>query len=116
MPVCLHCGEIGADGALFCAKCGYTLPQADGMPLPPPPNPTRAAPPPVATPVAPVFRPPYGVPATTFGTPAAYPIAPGAAPTPPMAPPPSGKYCVRCRTIISRAAIYCPVCQQPQTA
>ena len=29
VPVCLHCGELGPDGALFCTKCGYTLPQAD---------------------------------------------------------------------------------------
>ncbi len=43
--------------------------------------------------------------------PAIYAAPAGAGPIP---PPPSGKYCVRCRTIISRAAVYCPVCQQPQ--
>ena len=25
MSTCLHCGETGPDGALFCPKCGYTI-------------------------------------------------------------------------------------------
>jgi len=106
VTVCLHCGEIGPDGALFCAKCGYTLPQVDAnagttsAPLPPPPPGGGVGGLRLAS-AAPVSGP-YVVPA-----------APGAAG--PIAPPPSGKFCVRCRTIISRAAVYCPVCQQPQT-
>ncbi|HTT14496.1 MAG TPA: zinc-ribbon domain-containing protein [Thermoplasmata archaeon] len=107
MPVCLHCGELAPDGALFCTKCGYTLPQVDGSPPPPPPPPPNS-PPGASSPPAPV---PLYVPVTA---PASYavPVVPGA--TGPMAPPSSGKYCVRCRTVISRAAVYCPVCQQPQ--
>ncbi|HXW66517.1 MAG TPA: zinc-ribbon domain-containing protein [Thermoplasmata archaeon] len=111
MPACQHCGELAADGALFCPKCGYTLPQVDtSLPPPPPPRlaPVAAAP---ARPGVPIPPPPASA------GPGAYPLAPGtiAAATPAMPPPPSGKYCIRCGTIISRAAVYCPVCQQPQT-
>ncbi len=108
VTVCLHCGEIGPDGALFCAKCGYTLPQVDTAATPPPPAAaaTPSVPAGTALPrLAPTVPPtgPYIVVA-----------APGAAG--PIAPPPSGKFCIRCRTVISRSAVYCPVCQQPQTA
>ncbi len=125
MPVCLHCGELASDGALFCAKCGYTLPQTGvgtgappltpGVPLgtaapssgPPPPAPIPAAQPAPYPPGLPA--PPYVVPVS----------GPTGAPPPgisgPIPPPPSGKYCVHCRTIIARAAAYCPVCQQPQS-
>jgi RNA polymerase subunit RPABC4/transcription elongation factor Spt4 len=110
VPVCLHCGELAPEGALFCAKCGYTLPQADGSPPPPPPSA------PIGRPAGPGFAgspsvgyPPVGAP-LSYAAPA--PPVPGA--TGPIAPPPNGKYCTRCRTVIARAAVYCPVCQQPQ--
>ena len=115
VPVCLHCGEIGPDGALFCTKCGFTLPQAGVGPTPLPPAasvPAGAMPqggaPATFRPAAPPYR--------TAALPVAYaaPVAavPGA--VGPIAPPPSAKYCVKCRTPISQAAVYCPVCQQPQ--
>ncbi|MGI0071579.1 MAG: zinc-ribbon domain-containing protein [Thermoplasmata archaeon] len=110
MPVCLHCGTLGEDGALFCSKCGFTLPQVDAAAPPL----ARAAPP--VSVVAPGTAPPMV--RVTSPASAAYPVAPGidaSGFTGPIAPPPSGKYCIRCRTIISRAAVYCPVCQQPQT-
>jgi RNA polymerase subunit RPABC4/transcription elongation factor Spt4 len=114
MPVCLHCGELNADGSLFCTKCGFTLPQTGPVPAPPPPPPlvgpgvpgaavTPPAPPPPSN-----WQRPY-----TLGTPAAFPLPAGG--TGPMAPPPSGKFCIRCRTVISQSAAYCPVCQQPQS-
>lgn len=119
VAVCLHCGELAPDGALFCAKCGYTLPQVDTAP----PAPSHALPG-TATPSVPPTSPPTSPP-TVAPRPPAY--SPMASPTVyaapaltipggvgPIAPPPSAKYCVRCRTIIARAAVYCPVCQQPQ--
>ena len=114
VAVCLHCGEIGPDGALFCTKCGYTLPQADLAPSPISPAsagavaPARAAP---STSAAPPPAP-YGAlpPPTAYAVPTT--VIPGA--VGPIPAPPSGKYCVRCRTIIARSAVYCPVCQQPQ--
>jgi RNA polymerase subunit RPABC4/transcription elongation factor Spt4 len=111
VPVCLHCGEIAAEGALFCAKCGFTLPQVDSTLPTSPPIPRSPFP------TAPV---PGGVPpplTVAPNSPSAQALPPGsiAAMTGPMAPPPAGKYCIRCRTIISRAAVFCPVCQQPQT-
>lgn len=114
MPVCLHCGELALDGALFCTKCGYTLPQEGLGPVPVPARgaiPVGAPPASRAVPVAPVgpayvnFSPP-----TAYAAPAA--VVPGA--VGPIPPPPSAKYCVKCRTVISQAAVYCPVCQQPQ--
>lgn len=114
MTVCLHCGEIAPDGALFCTKCGYTLPQIDTS-LPP----VAPTAPPTAPPIAPVASPGMApiAPRVSAGNPATYVVPAGATgvPTGPIPPPPSGKYCVRCRTVISRAAVYCPVCQQPQT-
>jgi hypothetical protein len=117
VPVCLHCGELGPDGALFCAKCGYTLPQADTVPAAPlRPVPGAAPPVPAVSPptAPPPPRPPSPYapipPPTAYAMPAA--AIPGA--VGPIPPPPSAKYCVRCRTIIARAAVYCPVCQQPQ--
>jgi len=124
MTVCLHCGELASEGALFCTKCGFTLPQADPSlktttsapgAAPPPsgvPAPSGAPPP---APVMPIVAAPVA-----FGwnyTPTGYavlapPPVPGA--VGPMPPPPAGKYCIRCRTLISRVAVYCPVCQQPQ--
>lgn len=126
MAVCLHCGELGPDGALFCPKCGYTLPQVE-------PAPTPAATPPGAS-AASAGSPPPAVVAPPPGVPRAFPVPPAVAPYfypgggPPLAyvaplppgavgpipPPPGGKYCTRCRTVISFAAVYCPVCQQPQ--
>jgi RNA polymerase subunit RPABC4/transcription elongation factor Spt4 len=105
VTVCLHCGTINIEGALFCAKCGYTLPQVE------------AAPPPVPPPIPPLVPGASPPPRPNVGSPAAFVVlgATGGMPTGPIAPPPSGKYCIRCRTIISRAAVYCPVCQQPQT-
>jgi RNA polymerase subunit RPABC4/transcription elongation factor Spt4 len=105
VTVCLHCGEIAPDGTLFCAKCGYTLPQVDpNAAAPPAPvRPGAPAPPPVVATNAPAGVGAYVASAAPPGL------------SPPIAAPPSGKYCVRCRTIISRAAVYCPVCQQPQT-
>lgn len=126
MPVCLHCGELGPDGALFCPKCGFTLPQVQ------PPSPAGSAAPtpsaavpgsapatapstgfaPTAPPSPPLARPyayPVPVPPTTY----IMPTPAGAAG--PIPPPPSAKYCNRCGTLISRVAVYCPVCQQPQS-
>lgn len=114
VPVCLHCGENAPDGALFCAKCGFTLPQGDAPPISPlPPSPRGG----MASPAPPPPAPPPPPPVMAAGGPSAYAVPPGSigAMTGPIAAPPSGKYCVRCRTIISRAAVYCPVCQQPQT-
>ncbi len=120
MSVCLHCGEPAAEGALFCAKCGYTLPQAEASPppvaAPVPVTPPGAvsvpsAPQVAAVPYRPVAPfPPYG----GAQAPVAYvaPVPPGA--SGPISPPPSAKYCVRCGTLITRVAVYCPVCQQPQ--
>lgn len=124
MPVCLHCGELAPDGALFCAKCGFTLPQVDtttaAVPRTPAaapgassptPAPSSASVPPGWTPGPPreaAFPYPPGTVAAAY----VVPLPPGA--TGPMQPPPSGKYCVHCRAVIARAAAYCPVCQQPQ--
>ena len=117
MPVCLHCGEIGPDGALFCGKCGYTLPQEGAPPspapsVPPGPALTSAAPPRFASPAAVV--PPRLPP--TYAPPGAYAVPGGSVPgaVGPIPPPPNAKYCRRCATVISSAAVYCPVCQQPQ--
>ncbi len=117
MPVCLHCGEIGADGALFCGKCGYTLPQEGVAPsstaparaagLPPGPTPVPRLP---SIPVAPPPAVPPYAPTVTYAT----PVGPGASTVGPIPPPANAKYCVRCATLIARAAVYCPVCQQPQ--
>lgn len=108
VPVCLHCGEIGPDGALFCTKCGFTLPQAGVGPTPLPP----AASVPAGAMMQGGAAPPY----RTAAPPSAYaaPVAAVAGAVGPIAPPPSAKYCVKCRTPISQAAVYCPVCQQPQ--
>ena len=114
MPVCLHCGELGAPGALFCTKCGYTLPQGDGAAAnvaatPPAPVPVSGAPPSGAPSGYPVGYPvvlqavPYIVPASSV---------PGA--LGPVAPPPNAKFCNRCGTAIAQPAVYCPVCEQPQ--
>lgn len=112
MPVCLHCGELAEEGALFCAKCGYTLPQtaADARPLATAPlGPAPVVPPPFSPgatlrPMAAVVPPgAYAAPAVSI---------PGAVAAIP--PPPNAKYCTRCATLISSAAVYCPVCQQPQ--
>jgi RNA polymerase subunit RPABC4/transcription elongation factor Spt4 len=122
VTVCLHCGELGPDGALFCAKCGYTLPQV--APAPPAVSRTIESPVPAGPPVpvspplpqagGPVLPPPPPPLYVSVAPPVSYivPAEPGA--VGPIPPPPSGKYCVRCRTIIARPAVYCPVCQQPQ--
>jgi RNA polymerase subunit RPABC4/transcription elongation factor Spt4 len=115
VPVCLHCGEIGPEGALFCTKCGFTLPQGDA-PVPIPPRPLRSSAP---VPAAPPFAPPVP------GIPAGYPMVLQAVPyivpaaaipgaMGPVPPPPNAKYCTRCGTMIAQPAVYCPVCQQPQ--
>lgn len=116
MAVCLHCGEPGVPGALFCTKCGYTLPQGAPAPAPSPvalagPGSPAAVPSPAA---APAYRP-------AVAAPFAYPYAPHLviAAVPPGAsgptmPPPNAKYCVRCGSVIAQPAVYCPVCQQPQ--
>ncbi|HXQ79557.1 MAG TPA: zinc-ribbon domain-containing protein [Thermoplasmata archaeon] len=124
MAVCLHCGELVNDGALFCTKCGYTLPQVDTTagassnplnraPLTPGSNtgttPSGASPPPPPPPPPPGFPMSY----VPGGYAMLSPPIPGS--VGPIAPPPSGKYCIRCRTVISRVAVYCPVCQQPQS-
>jgi len=112
VPVCLHCGEISSEGALFCAKCGYTLPQEESPVSTIPAGPRGAV---AAAPLPPT--PPSGIArhgfASSLGGPGSVSVpTPGAAP--PIPPPPSAKYCVRCATLISRVAVYCPVCQQPQ--
>jgi RNA polymerase subunit RPABC4/transcription elongation factor Spt4 len=114
VPVCLHCGELNPDGGLFCTKCGYTLPQVGSTPPVPPPAPAPGS-------SSPLQSPPPTRPAPPFPYPTAGPMGAYAVPAPsipgavgPIPPPPSAKYCVRCRTIIARAAVYCPVCQQPQ--
>lgn len=75
-------------------------------------NPSPGPSSPTAPPVPPLTTPPPGY--LNMGPPATYavPLPPGA--VGPIQAPPSGKYCVHCRTIIARAAAYCPVCQQPQ--
>jgi RNA polymerase subunit RPABC4/transcription elongation factor Spt4 len=122
VPVCLHCGELAPEGALFCTKCGFTLPQLDASVSPnaPPGAPGARPGPAVGPPVSPPFGAPTGGrtsvgfgPVTPPGA-YAYPAAtvPGA--VGPIPPPPNAKYCVRCGTLISRPAVYCPVCQSPQ--
>ncbi|MGI0054442.1 MAG: double zinc ribbon domain-containing protein [Thermoplasmata archaeon] len=97
MTVCLHCGELAEPGALFCTKCGWTLPQGQDM----------------AAPIVP--RPPVRAPS------GASPVTPySSAPAMPVAPSPlagfalSAKPCIRCHTPIAPGAVYCPVCQSPQ--
>lgn len=127
MPVCLHCGELGPEGSLFCTKCGYTLPQPGASSVTPSIAPTvlptpAAAPRPGPSPAspyaqAPVAPSPYGAAMySPYGAPPAYAIRASAVPgsTAPINPPPGGKFCVHCRTVISVAAVYCPVCQRPQ--
>jgi RNA polymerase subunit RPABC4/transcription elongation factor Spt4 len=122
VPVCLHCGQLAPDGALFCPKCGFTLPQGDvGSPAPA----ARAGPhasglgvsssPPAAVPASPLSSapPPNGAPPIAMPPPPPAATGPGLYLTR-IPPPPNGKYCVRCGTLISRPAVYCPVCQQPQ--
>lgn len=108
MAVCQHCGEPGVAGALFCTKCGFTLPQGEATA--PPAAPTPSAPvPPLAAGTGPAGYPTL-LPAMPYLAPAA--SVPGA--VGPVAPPPSAKFCVRCGTAIAQSAVYCPVCQQPQ--
>ncbi|MGA7649296.1 MAG: zinc-ribbon domain-containing protein [Thermoplasmata archaeon] len=124
MSVCLHCGELASEGALFCTKCGFTLPQVDPSVGNNANLPSSPAPPGPGTPLATSYRvassPP--LPPPSIGIPLSYvpggyatlaPPIPGA--VGPIPPPPAGKYCIRCRTVISRAAVFCPVCQQPQS-
>jgi len=110
VPVCLHCGEPGAPGALFCTKCGFTLPQGDPTPSPSP----RAGTPTPAAPPLPGGSPVPGYPVVLQAMPYIVPAAsvPGA--IGPVPPPPNAKYCTRCGTMIAQPAVYCPVCQQPQ--
>ena len=120
MPVCLHCGELAPEGALFCGKCGYTLPQP-GLPSAAPSAPSAAPPAPAPRSLTPagfvapaaVMPPRAGAgfpPGGTYAVPAG--AVPGA--VGPMPPPPNAKYCRHCAAVISVAAAYCPVCQQPQ--
>lgn len=114
MVTCLHCGETGPQGALFCPKCGYTLPQAEatGGAVAPSSLPSRNA----AGPPSPAPGAASPLPYVPVAPPGAYaaPVAavPGA--VGPIRPPPLAKYCVRCGTLIAQPAVYCPVCQQPQ--
>ena len=117
MPVCLHCGEMAPEGALFCGKCGYTLPQpglasAARVAAPPAPTPRPPTPSGFAAPAA-VLPPRGGAGFPVGGT---YAVPVGALPgsVGPMPPPPNAKYCRHCAAVISVAAAYCPVCQQPQ--
>ena len=119
MPVCQHCGEVGAEGALFCGNCGYTLPQAGVEPVPG--GPPRAAPaaatpgPPPLVRSAPVaVVPPQSTGAYVPAGAYAAPVAAAVGAVGPIPPPPNAKYCSRCGTLIAAAAVYCPVCQQPQ--
>jgi len=115
VPTCLHCGEPGPDGALFCTKCGFTLPQGDqsGRGLPSVPTPAVVPPAPARAPGT-VPPPPLGfvpvAPPGAYAAPVA--VVPGA--VGPIPPPRLAKYCVRCGTLIAQPAVYCPVCQQPQ--
>ncbi|MGB6500483.1 MAG: zinc-ribbon domain-containing protein [Thermoplasmata archaeon] len=110
MPVCLHCGELGPPGALFCTKCGYTLPQGD--PAAPirsasaVPSPSLAP----GTPTGPAPMYPVVLQAIPYIVPAS--MIPGA--VGPVPPPPNAKFCTRCGSMIAQPAVYCPVCQQPQ--
>lgn len=107
MPVCLHCGTLADEGALFCTKCGWTMPQEErlvgGMTGP------RLAPqvPPSSPPPAPRFVP---MPMPSSPVPTLPPVW-AAGPTATTSP---GKLCIHCQTRISPAAVYCPVCQSPQ--
>ncbi|MGD1099346.1 MAG: zinc-ribbon domain-containing protein [Thermoplasmata archaeon] len=127
MSVCLHCGEMASEGALFCIKCGYTLPQVDASagnntgPLARPP--TTPGPPlgTLPTGTSPTSTAPQPPPSSSGSLPWAYPpggyvtLAPPPGALGAIPAPPAGKYCIRCRTVISRVAVYCPVCQQPQS-
>jgi len=108
VAACLHCGEPGPPGALFCTKCGFTLPQGSGDATSGEP---RAAAPPPSPPLAPA---PTGYPVVIPSVPYLLPASsiPGA--VGPVPPPPNAKYCTRCGTMIAQPAVYCPVCQQPQ--
>ncbi|MHB1867263.1 MAG: double zinc ribbon domain-containing protein [Thermoplasmata archaeon] len=87
MGVCIHCGELAPEGALFCVKCGFTIPPA-GPPLP------RTTLPPTPPPPPPLPPPPVS--------------------SSPPPPPPRSKSCPRCYNWIGETARYCPVCQEPQ--
>jgi hypothetical protein len=122
VTVCLHCGESAPEGALFCTKCGFTLPQPGASaPVPPSGAVPPAAPRPVAPPIASSSHPgPFGAPPPTpfpgYGPIGPYAVAAPAVPgaVGPVPPPPVGKYCIRCRSVIATPAVYCPVCQTPQ--
>jgi len=113
VPVCLHCGETGPVGALFCTKCGYTLPQSTGAPDPLASSGSIAgggAVPPGGYPTPPATSPyPMLVPTGPYLV-----AAPFAGAVGPLPPPPNAKFCTRCGTIIAQPAVYCPVCQHPQ--
>lgn len=99
MTVCPSCGTPGAPGALFCARCGHTLPQ--GEPVAPPYTPV---PPPMVAPA-----PPAPPPAPSWGPPAPA----GAPPAPGWVPPGlvgRARHCPNCNTLISPVAVVCPVC------
>ncbi|HTT34336.1 MAG TPA: zinc ribbon domain-containing protein [Thermoplasmata archaeon] len=88
MVACPQCGEPAAEGALFCQRCGRTLPQfpPTAAPLPPPP-PEAFVPP---------FEPPPPVdwiPETLRGR---------------------AVHCPRCNSLISAIAVVCPVCRADQ--
>jgi predicted amidophosphoribosyltransferase len=101
VPECPSCGTPAPMGALFCARCGRTVPQTgpalpDARPGTFPPN-SPSVP---GNSVAPSYR--------------------SAAPPIPPAPqwiPPSlvgrAVHCPRCNTLISPVAVVCPVCLGP---
>ncbi|MCI4369193.1 MAG: zinc ribbon domain-containing protein [Thermoplasmata archaeon] len=90
MVVCTNCSTVGATGALFCLKCGRTLPQGE---------------PAVVVAAAP------GV----YLWNAASPTLGAGVPPPPQWIPRElqGRaiHCPRCNTLISPVAVVCPVCQ-----
>ncbi|MCI4330413.1 MAG: zinc ribbon domain-containing protein [Thermoplasmata archaeon] len=102
MVSCIHCGTQAPEGALFCDRCGRTLPQgASSTPMPErSAGPTPAAVVGYSAPLPPPPPPPFLVP-----------------PPPEFVPPGlvgRAKHCARCNTLISSVAVVCPVCQADQ--
>ncbi|MCI4358638.1 MAG: zinc ribbon domain-containing protein [Thermoplasmata archaeon] len=82
MDACPRCGELSPPGALFCGRCGATIPQSVPPSIPPVVPP---APPPAAD----------WIPLSLVGR---------------------AVHCPRCNTLISLAAVICPVCLSRRTA
>lgn len=96
MSVCPRCGAPADEGALFCRKCGATIPPTASS--------TIAAPAGVAMPPPPLATPPPG-PFPWTPPPLAY------VPPPPL--PRNAQHCPNCNNVISAASVVCPICGAP---